>query len=144
MTAGNKPNLWEAVPFFIVSNMENSLQFYCDGLGFSIVLDWTPRGPIEWCRIERDGVALMLQQPRKEGAPTPKGFAISICFTCEDALALYHEFTGKGLTVSEPFVGNNMWDICLKDPDGFVLHFESSTDVPEETTYTEWLATGKK
>jgi hypothetical protein len=27
----------------------------------------------------------------------------------------------------------------MTDPDGYGLHFESPTDVPEETTYSEWL-----
>jgi len=30
----------------------------------------------------------------------------------------------------------NAWN--YKDPDGYILDFESLTDVKEETTYTEW------
>jgi lactoylglutathione lyase len=39
----------------------------------------------------------------------------------------------------EPFVGNQLWDVALSDPDGYRLHFESPTDVPEETRYSEWI-----
>jgi len=84
----------------------------------------------------------MLQEPRnrekfdQEGA---KGTGVSICFQCVDALALYHEFTAKGIEIKEPFVGNNMWVVCFNDPDGYKLDFESPTEVPEETNYSEWI-----
>jgi predicted lactoylglutathione lyase len=135
-----KLNIIQAVPFFGVSDMEASLQFYLKGLGFVMTNQWTPRGTIEWCWLQRDGATLMLQEYRKEiGAPVEKrGVGISINFMCEDALALYYEFTAKELPASEPFVGNNMWVTQLKDPDGYHLSFESFTDVPEETMYSEW------
>jgi len=41
------------------------------------------------------------------------------------------------VVVTKPFVGNGMWVISLRDPDGYDLHFESSTNVPEETLYVE-------
>jgi hypothetical protein len=59
-------NLKQAVPFFMVKKMELSLDFYTRGLGFELKLDWKPEGKIEWCWLERDGVALMLQEYRKE------------------------------------------------------------------------------
>jgi uncharacterized glyoxalase superfamily protein PhnB len=134
-----KPNIKQAVPFFFVRNMEESLKFYLEGLGFELKNKWTPSGEIEWCWIERDHAALMLQEWRPERISTGiKGEGVSICFTCEDALALYHEFLKNGIKVSEPFVGNNLWDVGLVDPDGYQLHFESPTDVPEETKYSEW------
>jgi hypothetical protein len=83
----------------------------------------------------------MLQEYR-EGNPnmhSPKGVGLSICFQCADALALYHEFLSKGLTPNEPFVGNQLWDVSVTDPDGYILHFESPTDVPEETKYSIWV-----
>src|SRR5262245_3306177 len=137
-----KPNIKQAVPFFFVSNMEESLKFYLDGLGFELKNKWTPAGKIEWCWLERDGVALMLQEIRQSSELAKfagkKGEGFSVCFTCEDALALYSEFLEKGIKISEPFVGNNMWDVGFIDPDGYQLHFESPTDVPEGTEYAEW------
>jgi hypothetical protein len=73
-------------------------------------------------------------------AAAVKGIGVALCFQCVDALALYSEFLGKGLTPEEPFVGNNMWDVGIADPDHYHLHFESPTDVPEETKYSEWKA----
>jgi len=129
-------NLRQAVPFFMVADIEASLRFYIDGLGFTKTRDWTPRGAIEWCRIEREGVALMLQVYRDGGMPSDmRGVGVSVCFQCEDALALYREFAGRGLMPKKPFVGNAMWVVALVDPDGYRLDFESPTDVPEETEY---------
>jgi catechol 2,3-dioxygenase-like lactoylglutathione lyase family enzyme len=136
------PNIRLTVPFFMVRDMEASLDFYLNKLGFTITNQWTPRGKIEWCWLQRDAVAFMLQQPRnhdKLDQAGPKGTGVSIAFQCADALALYHEFTAKGVEINEPFVGNNMWVVCFADPDGYKLDFESPTDVEEETMYGDWV-----
>ena len=134
-----KQNIRQAVPFFMVNNMKASLQFYVEGLGFTMAMQWTPHDTIEWCMLQRESVSLMLQEYRKEFRPVDKlGIGVSTCFICEDALALYHEFLERGLTPAEPFVGNKMWVVSLKDPDGYDLQFESMTEVPEETSYAEW------
>jgi hypothetical protein len=139
------PNVKQAVPFFMVVNMTNSLKFYVQGLGFELKNKWEPRGKIEWCWLERGGVALMLQEYREEWLPEGKlGQGVSICFVCEDALQLYHEFLQNGLQPNEPFVGNKMWVTSLKDPDGYNLDFESYTDVSEETKYSEWTSRNKE
>lgn len=102
---------------------------------------WMPRGKIEWCSLQRGKVSLMLQQPANSDHwlynLQDAGKGISICFQCADALALYHEFKAKGVKIDEPFVGNNMWVVAFSDPDGYRLDFESPTDVPGETKYSE-------
>jgi lactoylglutathione lyase len=136
------PNIKLAVPFFMVRDMQASLEFYTGKLGFRITNQWTPRGKVEWCWIQRDDVSIMMQEPRnheKFDKGEPKGKGVSICFQCVDALAVYHEFITKGIEIKEPFVGNNMWVVAFNDPDGYRLDFESPTDVPEETIYSEWF-----
>jgi lactoylglutathione lyase len=72
------------------------------------------------------------------GKPTGKvGIGVSLCFMCEDAIAIYREALAAGLEASEPQVGNAMWTTSLVDPDGYRLDFESLTDVPEETKLSE-------
>lgn len=133
-------NLQLAVPFFMVANMEAALEFYTKGLQFTITNKWIPGEKIEWCWLQRENVAFMLQQPRNKNYFEDKGkpgSCISICVICKDALTLYHEFISRGIVMPEPFVGNNMWVVSVTDPDGYQLHFESQTDVPEETKYSE-------
>ena len=135
-------NVKQAVPFFGVRNIEASLRFYVNGLNFIMTRDWAPQGRIRWCWLELGGAALMLQEYWKDGQPGgapegPLGQGVSICFTCADAIAIYHEARARGLAPSTPFVGNNLWVTSFTDPDGYRLDFESPTDVPEGTVYAD-------
>ena len=67
-TRVSTPNVRQAVPFFNVKDIEASLRFYVDGLGFTITRRWEPEGRIRWCWLERDQVAVMLQEYRKDGS----------------------------------------------------------------------------
>ncbi len=136
------PNLKQAVPFFAVADIARSVTYYVDGLGFTQTLEWAPEGQVRWCWLERDGVALMLQEtsPDGHGVPVPSGkpgAGVTICVICEDALAFYREVTARGLQAARPFVGNHMWVTSLTDPDGYRLDFESLTDAPEESVYED-------
>jgi catechol 2,3-dioxygenase-like lactoylglutathione lyase family enzyme len=142
LAAKPQPNVMQAVPFFAVSNIEQSLRFYLDGLGFAMKYRWIDEGKLRWCWLELGGAALMLQEFRNKGhdswVPEGKlGVGVTICFTCQDALAIYREAMARGLQPSRPFVGNRMWVTNLSDPDGYKLSFESPTDVPEETVLSE-------
>ena len=133
-------NVSQAVPFFGVTDIEASLKFYVDGLGFTLSKQWAPEGRIRWCWLQLGSAALMLQEYWKDGRPAgsaagPLGQGVSICFMCADALAIYHEVNARGVAASRPFVGNGLWVTSVQDPDGYRLDFESPTDVPEETVY---------
>ena len=144
--ASTSVNVKQAVPFFGVSNMEASLRFYVDGLGFDMTKSWipdaadnNPDGRIRWCWLQLGDASLMLQEFRPGGRPKePLGTGASVCFMCEDALALYRELKSRGIqTRKRPFVGNNLWVVPVTDPDGYRLEFESPTDAPEESELAE-------
>ena len=135
-------NVKQAVPFFGVEDMKESLRFYVEGLGFEIKIKWEPEGVLRWCWLQLGDASLMLQEfwknERHSGRPEGKlGQGVSICFICEDAIAIYREVKSRGIEASRPFVGNNMWVTSVTDPDGYRLDFESSTDVPEETVLAD-------
>jgi len=139
-----EPNVEQAIPFFRVTSMETTLRFYVDGLGFAMTKKWTPDGDgkIRWCWLQHGNAAIMLQEYRKEGpnswVPEGKlGVGVSISFQCKDALALYKDFKSRKIDARRPFVGNAMWVTSVQDPDGYNLEFESFTDVPEETIFSE-------
>ena len=138
-------NVKQAVPFFGITNMEASLRFYIDGLGFKMTRWWIPDHPddhgnnpdgrIRWCWLELGEAAIMLQEfsPHRQSTD-PLGAGVSVCFQCEDALALYREFKSRGIqTRTRPFVGNRLWVVPVTDPDGYRMEFSSPTDAPEET-----------
>jgi uncharacterized glyoxalase superfamily protein PhnB len=135
----SETNVQQAVPFFMVSNMEASLRFYIDGLGFRRTKKWVVDDKIRWCWLEIGRAAIMLQEYNPDSPLTTAklGQGVSLCFQCRDALAVYHDALSRGLEPQRPFVGNNMWVTILIDPDGYKLDFESLTDVPEETIYTD-------
>lgn len=137
-----EPNLKQAIPFFGVTDIERSLRFYVDGLGFEMTKSWKPEGRLRWCWLQRGEAAVMLQEFQTDGNGLlePKGTlgkGVSINFLCDDALELYREFTSRSIAMKRPFVGNAMWVISVEDPDGYNLFFESPTDVPEESEWTE-------
>jgi uncharacterized glyoxalase superfamily protein PhnB len=134
------------VPFFGVTNMESSLRFYVDGLGFTMKRWWIPDqaedhpdGRIRWCWLELGDAAIMLQEFRPDGKPTQAlGTGASVSFMCEDALALYRQFKSRGIqTRQRPFVGNRLWVVPVTDPDGYRMEFASPTDAPEESELEE-------
>jgi uncharacterized glyoxalase superfamily protein PhnB len=138
MTPETEPNVLQAVPFLLVTNMEVSLRFYIDGLGFKRTKQWIVDDKIRWCWLELGNAALMLQEYLPAKVPTTKrAEGVSICFQCRDALAIYNGALAQNLEPQRPFVGNNMWVTILTDPDGYKLDFESPTDVPEETVYSD-------
>jgi lactoylglutathione lyase len=139
-------NVKQAVPFFGVTNMESSLRFYVDGLGFKMKNQWIPDRPadkpdgrIRWCWLEFGDAAIMLQEFLPEHRPKETlGTGASVSFMCEDALALYREFKSRGIqTRNRPFVGNRMWVVPVTDPDGYRMEFQSPTDAPEESELAE-------
>ena len=142
LTTTTDPNIKQAVPFFGVSNIEESVRYYVEGLGAEMTKNWIHEGKLRWCWLQLGDAALMLQEFWKDGdnANVPRerlGVGVSICFICEDALALYREVTSRGIQASRPFVGNGMWVTSLSDPDGYRIEFESYTDVPEDTELEE-------
>lgn len=133
----NPANLRQAVPFFRVASMETSAKFYTEGLGFTMTRKWIDEGVLRWCWLERGPAAVMLQEFRKTGHDSwvPKGKVgegVSVCFICDNAAALHHEFSERGLNASKPHVGNGMWVTQIADPDGYELVFESKTDAPDD------------
>lgn len=136
--AATAANVKQAVPFFMITDMERSLRYYVDGLAFVMTNKWIPDGKIRWCWLEIGGAALMLQEYRGDRVPQEKrGVGVSVCFQCQDALQIYRDLKARGIEAKRPFVGNNMWVTSLTDPDGYKIDFESPTGAPEESVYSE-------
>jgi lactoylglutathione lyase len=137
-----EPGVEQAVPFFWVRDIQESIRFYADGLGFSVSKQWVDEGKLRWCRLELGAAAVMLQESWKEGRrrnvpAATVGLGVAIYFFCKDALAVYRQLQSRGVQAKRPFVGNSMWVTEVADPDGYRLLFESPTDVAEETEYSE-------
>jgi uncharacterized glyoxalase superfamily protein PhnB len=127
----------ELVPLLFVDDMERSMAFYRDRLGFKVAGVWEPDGKPSWCRLQRDGSAVMLQLACEEDGPAEsRGRGIGFFFICDDAAAVHAEFSRRGLQLNPPEVAfYGMKQVFLKDPDGYELCFESPV---EETRSPIW------
>ncbi len=136
-------NVSAVIPLLMVTNMERSLAFYVDGLGFTIQNRWMPDGRLLWCWMSLGGAALMLQEGtethwQKMADDDVLGKGAALYFQCTDALTVYREAAARRIrTRREPQVGNFAWEIFFTDPDGYHINFSSPTDLPEETLLSE-------
>ena len=118
----------ELVPLLFVEDIDVSVAFYTDKLGFEISMKWEPEGKIMWCRLERGAAALMLQSacPDEDGVRAERIKGVGFFFLRPDAQLMFEEFSAKGLNLEPPqvaFYGMNQ--LFLKDPDGYELCFQN-------------------
>lgn len=125
-----KCNVHQTVPLLMVSDIQRSTLFYCDGLGFQFTQSWESKGKLAWCRIEHGDAALMLQQDCEADALTnQRGKGVTFYFICDDADIIYHEAKENNIEASKPeaaFYGMNQ--TFITDPDGYALCFENPID----------------
>ena len=138
----NAGNVTSVVPFLNVPDVARSVDFYLNGLGFTMTRKWIDDGRLRWCWLEKGAAALMIQELWKDGSrvlqPAEQlGQGVSLVFICDDAPAVYRDITARGIQATEPCVGNGMWNFGVSDPYGFRLEFESLTDTPEDTRLSD-------
>ena len=103
------------IPILSVKNMQASLEFYRDVLGF--MLDWmVPTGQV--ASVSRDACSIMLCQG-EQGHP-----GTWVWVGVEDVEKLYEEFCSSGATILQPLT-DYPWarEMRVEDPDGHVLRF---------------------
>jgi len=110
-------------PILCVTDLQSSLRFYVDSLGFKI--DWEYQDST--ASVSRGKAAVMLCVGDQGQPGAWSWFGIS------DADALHRELTAKGVVVRHPPT-NFPWgsrELQVSDPDGNVLRFGSeATDEP--------------
>lgn len=122
---------WFARPVLHVSDVEASLRFYINQLGFTSPWRYEEEGRVHVAQVDREGCALILADtwPDKTG----KGLMfISLNTEDPDALvakvdALRAELEAKGVPVKEGSWGYRL--LVVDDPDGNQLFF----NYPAET-----------
>ena len=120
-------NVRATVPLVRVADIERSLAFYCDQLGFTLRGRWDPDGKLAWCLLAMEGAQLMLQQagPQHADGLAQSGGDIELFFVCEDVDALRERFLGRGVDAPPPTVAfYGMRQLTVADPDGRSLCFE--------------------
>jgi catechol 2,3-dioxygenase-like lactoylglutathione lyase family enzyme len=115
-------------PFFIVSNVDRTIVFYRDKLGFETRFQEPTNDPF-FAIIGRGGVQIFLKSDRSVSpSPNPSrhpSMRWDAFVYAPDPDALAAEFAGLGATFSVPLKdthdGLRGFEVC--DPDGYVIFF---------------------
>jgi catechol 2,3-dioxygenase-like lactoylglutathione lyase family enzyme len=123
-----RPTTQAISPFFIVSNVDQTIGFYRDKLGFETRFQEPDRNPF-FAIIGRDGAQIFVKSD-KDTAPLPNprrspSMRWDAFVFAPDPDALAVEFADSGTAFSVPLKdthdGLRGFEIC--DPDGYVLFF---------------------
>src|SRR5215467_6054168 len=96
----------QLVPLLAVTDIQRSVAFYRDRLGFALTGQADNEGKMFWCSMTRDGSAIMLQEADddEDGPAGSRGRGVSFYFVCEDADAIHAEFTSRGVKLNPPTI----------------------------------------
>ena len=83
-----------------------------------------------WCRLERGGFSVMLQQRAEEDGQTSAwGRGVCLYFICDDVDKMYAELSTRGVQLKAPRVAYyEMKQLYVPEPDGYAICFESPTE----------------
>ena len=121
------PNLLRSAPYFPVHDVETSVEFYDQVLGFRC--EYSDGNPLQFAICSRDGLAIMLRRVSAADVIVPnekQGGTWEAFFWVNDVMALHSEFTAKGaVIVYGPLIQESyqMKEFAVRDCDGHVLGF---------------------
>ena len=118
-------NLRDAAPGFTVNDLEKSLAWYRDVLGFVIKERWEQDGKLLGVEMAAGNVLFMLgQDDWQKGRDRVKGEGVRIyCTTDEDIDQLAAGIKARGGTLTQEPKDQpwGMRDIAMEDPDGYKI-----------------------
>ena len=122
-------NLESISPFFIVKDLQVSIAYYIDRLGFQLDFQGPGDDPY-YARVSRDGVGIMLKAILPDVLPCPNHTRHAwarwdaYIYTL-DPDALFEEFKQRGASFVKElsFIDDGLWGFEVTDADGYVLAF---------------------
>ncbi|TNF86334.1 MAG: hypothetical protein EP300_13760 [Gammaproteobacteria bacterium] len=119
------------VPMLNVSNIESSLDFYQNALGFEVISDPAAVSESRWATIRSGHTELMLSESRREPGPRKvedphedTDWPVIFYFYPDDVVRLYSHMLAGGFKPTALRVTHyGMREFSLIDPDGHVLSF---------------------
>ena len=126
---GVSRNLASISPFFIVKDLQASIAYYIERLGFQLDFQG-PEGDVYYGRVCRDGIGIMLKAILPDVLPCPNhtrhGWARwdAYIYTL-DPDPLFNEFKQRGASFVKElsFIDDGLWGFEVTDADGYVLAF---------------------
>lgn len=118
-------NLKEAAPGLTVNDIEKSLAWYRDVLGFAVKERWEQDGKLLGVEVNAGGVLFMLgQDDWKKGRDRVKGEGVRIYLSTDDDVdQIAAEIKARGGTLAQEPKDQpwGMRDLALEDPDGYKI-----------------------
>ena len=135
-TAANGPNregasrnLASISPFFIVKDLQTSITYYRERLGFQLDFQGPDDGPY-YAGVSRDGIGIMLKTILPDVLPQPNHTRHewarwdAYIYTL-DPDTLFDEFRQRGVSFVKElsFIDDGLWGFEIADADEYVLAF---------------------
>ncbi len=119
--------LRKIAPSFTATDLQRSIAFYRDVLGFVIGEEWRQDGALAGCEIHAGSVTFMLgQDDFAKGRDRQKGLGTRVwCHTAQDLDRLAAEIKARGGSLDQEPQDMPWGDraFMITDPDGFKLTF---------------------
>jgi catechol 2,3-dioxygenase-like lactoylglutathione lyase family enzyme len=122
-------NLASIRPSFIVKDLQASIAYYRDRLGFQLDFQGPDDGPF-WAGVSRDGIGIMLKAVAPDVLPCPNQTRHAWAppdahIYSNDPDALFEEFSRRGASFARElsFIEQGLWGFAITDADGYVLTF---------------------
>jgi catechol 2,3-dioxygenase-like lactoylglutathione lyase family enzyme len=124
-----KRNLASITPFFIVKDLQTSIAYYRERLGFQLDFQGPDDDPY-YAKVSRDGIGIMLKEILPEVLPCPNHTRHewarwdAYIYTMDPDL-LFEEFTQRGVSFVKKlsFIDEGLWGFEITDADGYVVAF---------------------
>ena len=122
-------NLVSISPFFIVKDLQASIAFYRERLGFQVDFQG-PAGDVYYAGVSRDGVGIMLKTILPDVLPCPNHTRHpwarwdAYIYTL-DPDSLFDEFRQRDVPFVKElsFIDDGLWGFEITDADGYIIAF---------------------
>jgi catechol 2,3-dioxygenase-like lactoylglutathione lyase family enzyme len=126
---GGNRNLVSISPFFIVKDLQASIAFYRERLGFRLDFQG-PEGDVYYAGVSRDGIGIMLKAILPDVLPCPNHTRHpwarwdAYIYTL-DPDTLFDEFRQRDVSFVKELslIDDGLWGFEITDGDGYVLAF---------------------
>lgn len=132
-------NLQTLTPNLMVQNVNDTINYYQDNLGFTVLETVPQEGPLDWAMVKRNDIVIMFQSKRSLSEELPRfqkqnpGGGFTLFIKMEGIHELFYELSETAEIISEiedTFYGTT--EFSITDPNGYVLTFSEKNDKEQE------------
>ena len=127
--------LQSLTPNLMVQNVNDTVHYYQENLGFTLLETVPKEGPLDWAMLKRNEVVIMFQSKRSMAKDLPRfekqnpGGGFTLYVKMEGVHELYYELLETAEIISEiedTFYGTT--EFSITDPNGYVITFSETNE----------------